>query len=67
MIKAVFSDIDGCIGKFVKPIYPLKQDLNGNLRNLRLIKKMLWRTKIATKIILAFLIDYILLFLGGFY
>ena len=38
MIKAVFSDIDGCIGKFVKPRYPLKQDLNGNLRNLRLIK-----------------------------
>jgi len=38
MIKAVFSDIDGCIGKFIKPRYPLKQDLNGNLRSLRLIK-----------------------------
>lgn len=36
--KIVWSDIDGCIGKFVKPEYPLKQDLNGNLKNLELIK-----------------------------
>jgi len=38
VIKIVFSDIDECMGNFVKPEYPEKQDLNGNLENLELIK-----------------------------
>jgi len=38
MIKMVFCDIDGCMGNFVKPEYPLKQDLSENLNNLELIK-----------------------------
>ena len=29
-IKIVFSDIDGCMGEFIKPNYPIKQGLEGN-------------------------------------
>jgi HAD superfamily hydrolase (TIGR01484 family) len=36
--RIVFSDIDGCMGEFVKPDYPDKQDLNGNMENLEMIK-----------------------------
>jgi len=38
MIKMVFCDIDGCMGDFNKPEYPLKQDLEKNQKNLELIK-----------------------------
>lgn len=38
MVKLIFCDIDGCMGEFVKPEYPLKQDLGDNLENLELIK-----------------------------
>src|SRR3989344_2961283 len=39
MIKMVFCDIDGCMGDFVKPEYPMKQDLHKNKENLVLIGK----------------------------
>ena len=35
--RIVFSDIDGCMGEFVKPDYPDKQDLNGNMESLEMI------------------------------
>lgn len=38
MIKIVFCDIDGCIGDFTKPEYPLKQEIGKNKKSLELIK-----------------------------
>lgn len=38
MIKIVFCDIDGCMGDFVKPEYPLKQSIEKNKKYLDLIK-----------------------------
>lgn len=38
MIKTVFCDIDGCMGDFVKPEYPLKQNIEKNKKYLDLIK-----------------------------
>ena len=39
MIKAVFCDIDGCMGDFVKPKHPLKQDLYTAKEGLSRIKR----------------------------
>jgi len=39
MIKMIFCDIDGCMGDFIKPEYPLKQDLYGNKMQLMKIKE----------------------------
>jgi len=38
-IKFIISDIDGCIADFIKPEFPLKQDLSENLSNLESIYK----------------------------
>jgi len=38
MIKMIFCDIDGCMGKFLKPEYPLKQSLDENISSLKSIK-----------------------------
>lgn len=38
-IKFIISDIDGCIADFIKPEFPLKQDLSENLKNLEEIYK----------------------------
>lgn len=35
----VFCDIDGCLGDFIKPEYPHKQDLDNNKGKLELIKE----------------------------
>ncbi len=47
MIKIVFCDIDGCMGDFVKPEYPLKQDLYENREQLEEIQKKAYQISLV--------------------